>query len=304
MQFSDKAKGYIFVFISVIAISNVYIFSKAALNQVSFPQFGVYWFFFAMIWNFLLFGFSKKLRKSVTINKKNLPYLPVLGILELLSTGLFFYAIKLTENPAIVSFIGNIGPIYVIILGYIFLKERFNKWEIFGMLLTISGAIILNYKKDFTWQEFFFEGTGIIFLSSFIFSIGTILAKSKIKSIHPWLLTINRIIFIFSGFVILFFIKNEQIIIHRTAFYNILIGSLLGPFLAVLVGYYAFKYLKISKISVIGTTKSFLILWASFFFFGVVPLFYQIIGGILMIIGVIIITLSNTNADIKQAKRK
>ncbi len=292
MKISDKAKGYLFVFISLIALSNVYIFSKAAMNQVNFPQFGVYWFFFAMVWNFLLLGFSKKLQNEVSVNKRNLQYLPILGILELLSTGLFFYAIKLTENPAIVSFIGNIGPIYVIILGYIFLKERFNKWEITGMLLTIAGAVILNYKKDFTWHQFFFNGTGIIFLSSFIFSIGTVLAKSKIKEIHPWLLTINRILFIFTGFLTLFLIKGESLHISLPAFYNILAGSLLGPFLAVLSGYYAFKYLKVSKISVIGTSKSFLVLLASYFFFGVMPLFYQIAGGVLMIAGVIIITLS------------
>jgi len=153
---------------------------------------------------------------------------------------------------------------------------------------------VLNYKNDFTWQQFFFEGTGIIFLSSFFFAIGTILAKSKIKDIHPWLLTINRIIFIFTGFFILFLINKESVVIPLTSFYNILFGSLLGPFLAVLVGYYSFKYLKVSEISVIGTSKSFLILIASYFFFGVTPILYQIIGGVLMIAGVIVITLSKT----------
>jgi len=292
IKIADKTKGYLFVFISVIALSNVYIFSKAAMNQVSFPQFGVLWFFFAMVWNFLLFGFSKKLRKDISINQRNLSYLPLLGILELLSTGLFFYAIKLTENPAIVSFLGNIGPIYVIVLGYLFLKERFNKWEILGMVITLAGAIVMNYKKDFTWQEFFFKDAGIILFSSLVFAIGTVIAKSKINDIHPWLLTINRIIFIFSGFLILFLIKQESLIIPASALYNIILGSLLGPFLAVLSGYYAFKYLKVSKISVIGTFKSFFILIASYLFFGILPMLYQIAGGVIMIIGVIIITIS------------
>ncbi len=292
MKFSDKTKGYLFVFISVIAVSNVYIFSKAAMNSVNFSQFGALWFFFAMVWNFLLFGLSQKLRKEISINRKNLPYLIILGLLELVSTALFFYAIKLTKNPAIVSFVGNIGPIYVIILGYLFLKERFTKGEFMGMLLTLAGAIVLNYKYDFSWHQFIFEGTGIIFISSFVFAVGTVLAKKKIKDIHPWLLTINRIIFIFSGFLILFFVKHQTLIIPEKAFFNIILGSLLGPFLAVLAGYYAFKYLKISKISIIGTFKSFLILIASYFFFGVMPMLYQIAGGILMITGVVVITLS------------
>ena len=292
MRFSETTKGYLFVFISVIALSNVYIFSKVALSEVHFLQFGVYWFFFAFIWNLLLFFSSNKFRQEITLNKKNLSYLPVLGILELLSTGLFFYAIKLVENPTIISFISNIGPIYIIILGFIFLKERFNKWEITGIFITIIGAVILNYNKDFSWGSFFFNGIGFIFLSSFIFAISSVLAKSKIKSIHPWLLTINRIIFIFTGFLVLFLINKEDIYISHKAFYNILLGSLLGPFLAVLTGYYSFKYIKVSKISVLGTSKSFFILAASYFFFNTIPTTFQIIGGTLMIAGVITIVSS------------
>jgi len=292
MRFSETTKGYLFVFISVIALSNVYIFSKVALSEVHFLQFGVYWFFFAFIWNLLLFFSSNKLRQEITLNKKNLSYLSVLGILELLSTGLFFYAIKLVENPTIISFISNIGPIYIIILGFIFLKERFNKWEITGIFITIIGAVILNYNKDFSWGSFFFNGIGFIFLSSFIFAISSVLAKSKIKSIHPWLLTINRIIFIFTGFLVLFLINKEDIYISHKAFYNILLGSLLGPFLAVLTGYYSFKYIKVSKISVLGTSKSFFILAASYFFFNTIPTTFQIIGGTLMIAGVITIVSS------------
>ena len=181
MRFSETTKGYLFVFISVIALSNVYIFSKVALSEVHFLQFGVYWFFFAFIWNLLLFFSSNKFRQEITLNKKNLSYLPVLGILELLSTGLFFYAIKLVENPTIISFISNIGPIYIIILGFIFLKERFNKWEITGIFITIIGAVILNYNKDFSWGSFFFNGIGFIFLSSFIFAISLYKVKSNEK---------------------------------------------------------------------------------------------------------------------------
>ncbi len=292
ISIADKTKGYFFVFISVIALSSVYIFSKAAMNQVSFTQFGVLWFFFAMVWNFLLFGFSTKLRKDIYVNRKNLPYLYLLGILELLSTGLFFYAIKLTENPAIVSFLSNIGPIYTIILGYLLLRERFNKWEILGMVITLAGAIVMNFKNDFTWQLFFFKDAGIILFSSLLSAIGSVIAKSKIHDIHPWLLTINRIIFIFFGFLILFLIKQESITISVPALYNIILGSFLGPFLSVLSAYYAFKYLKVSKISVIGSVKSFFILIASYLFFGVLPMRYQIAGGVLMIVGVIIITIS------------
>ena len=49
MKISDSVKGLLLAFVSVIAVSNVYIFSKVALNEVSLPQFGVYWFDFGKI---------------------------------------------------------------------------------------------------------------------------------------------------------------------------------------------------------------------------------------------------------------
>jgi drug/metabolite transporter (DMT)-like permease len=44
-----------------------------------------------------------------------------------MATGLFYFAILKMENPGVVSFIGNIGPIFVTVLGLIFLKESFTK---------------------------------------------------------------------------------------------------------------------------------------------------------------------------------
>ena len=70
---------------------------------------------------------------------------------------------------------------------------------------------------------------------------------------------------------------------------NVLAGSLLGPFLAVLAGYYAMQYLEVSKSSVIGSSKSFLILLISYLWFGNLPMISQIIGGIVVILGAILI---------------
>ena len=51
---NNTVKGYLFVVVSVLAMANVYIFSKASLNLVNLSQFGVYWFGFAIIYNFTL----------------------------------------------------------------------------------------------------------------------------------------------------------------------------------------------------------------------------------------------------------
>ena len=63
MPLSKQFKGYIFSFIAVLAMSNVFIFSKAALNEVELIQFGFYWFGFAILWN-LLYALPAKKYKN------------------------------------------------------------------------------------------------------------------------------------------------------------------------------------------------------------------------------------------------
>ena len=51
MTKSDQFKGYLFAILATVSFSNVYIFSKAALNEVHLIQFGFYWFLIAMLLN-------------------------------------------------------------------------------------------------------------------------------------------------------------------------------------------------------------------------------------------------------------
>lgn len=59
MKIKEENKGYLLALLSVIAVANVYIFSKAALAEVSIPQFGFYWFLFGLLW-ILLYAWHKK----------------------------------------------------------------------------------------------------------------------------------------------------------------------------------------------------------------------------------------------------
>ena len=66
---NNQLKGYLLAFLSVVAVSNVYIFSKAALNEVTLAQFGFYWFGFGLIW-LILFGIKNKSFALVKLFKR------------------------------------------------------------------------------------------------------------------------------------------------------------------------------------------------------------------------------------------
>lgn len=285
-------KGYIAVFVSTLAMSNVFIFSKAALQELPLVQFGVFWFGFALLWNIFNLLLSKNFKNLFKTKKKQVHILIKLGLLEIVATTGFFAAIKIMPNPATVSFLANIGPVYVVILGFWMLKEKLGRYEIMGAGLTLLGAFIISYKPNWDMSQEFMWGLIIIVLYTFVFALGKIISKKNIKDINPSILTINRVIFLFAFSVIMFFVQGEALIISNTAIFNTFLGSLLGPLLAALAGFYAIQFIPASRASLLGTFKGFLVLITSYLYFGIFPLWYQVLGGAFTVTGVIIITLA------------
>ena len=71
--------------------------------------------------------------------------------------------------------------------------------------------------------------------------------------------------------------------------YNIILGSLLGPFLTALTQYSAIKYLEASRVSIIQSSKGLFVLAGALIYFGLFPSAYQLAGGLITILGVIFI---------------
>jgi drug/metabolite transporter (DMT)-like permease len=114
----DNYKGYLWAFTSVLAVSNVYIFSKIALNEINIIQFGFYWFGFGLIWFILLANLRESVVKIKKIPKSSLKIYVLIGLLETISTTSFFYAMDIIENPSVTSFLTNLTPIIVAIMSY------------------------------------------------------------------------------------------------------------------------------------------------------------------------------------------
>ena len=286
---TNQTKGYILAFVSVLAVSNVYIFSKAALNEISLPQFGVYWFGFGLIW-LLIYAFKNKSFIIIKDFDRSFYFkFLILGLIELVATTFFFKAINTIPNPAITSFLGNISPVFVLTLSFIFLKERLNRIELFGVFLALVGAFIIGYKGGTNLKTMFIDGTQYIVISTFLFATVSVISKKYIKSLSPALISINRTLFLLIFSIIMLFQQKQSFVIPVSALKNLLFGSFIGPFLTVITGLLALQYIDLSKKSMIASTKSLFILLGSYLYFGQFPKLYEVFGGILSIIGVILI---------------
>ena len=281
-------KGILLALLTAFSVSNVYIFSKAALNQIHLAQFGTLWFGFGIVWNLIFIFSTNKQKKFSQLTSKMILILGFIALLEMFGTLFFFLSVKSITNPANVSFLANINPLLITIMGVIILKEKLNLTEMSGMAICLIGALIISYQPN--GDSLMLNGVQYVFISGLIYSISTITAKKNIKKLDPSFLALSRIImlFIFSVSALIYFGLNLQI--PAKAFQNVLIGSVLGPFLTGTLGYFTLRYLDASKASMIGTSRSVFVLMGSFVIFGNMPRTIQIIGGVLTISGVLLIS--------------
>jgi len=283
-------KGVGLAFLATLGMANVYVFSKAALLEVNYFQFTFFWFGFALIWNIVFMSLTGMIRKIPHLSRKSNRNLVIIGILELGAATTLFLAIQLAENPTIVSFLSNATPIFATILGIRFLGDRFNFVEGVGMLLTIGGVVMITYTRNMTLAQFFGDGSGWILISSLLLSISITFSKSNIKDIHPGILTINRVVFIFLFGIIAILVRQDSLAIPKSAVLNIMAGSFLGPFLTGLAQYSALKYIEASRTMIIQATRGLFVLIGSMIYLSILPTTLQVTGGIITIGGVIVMT--------------
>jgi len=289
---SNTFKGYFFALVATLAFSNVYIFSKAALNEVHLTQFGIYWFAIGATLSLLYAAKNKKLSQLKLLSKKQIRILVTLGILEILTTTSFFVSINIIPDPSVTSFLGNMYPVMVTMGGVIILGERFGWIEIIGVILALAGAFIISYTGGTTSKTLFIKGTGIVFINALFATAATLVVKVHVKKISPELLNLNRSTWLFVFSFIMFFIYKQSFIIPLSALKNIAVGAVLGPFLAILTVYYSFHYIEASRSSIVQSLKGIFVLAGAYLVFKTFPLPHQFLGGMITVIGVLIMTLA------------
>ncbi|PIF05684.1 MAG: hypothetical protein CSA36_05265 [Draconibacterium sp.] len=288
---SDTIKGYVFALAATIAYSNVYIFSKAALNDYPLAQFGMIWYIVVLALCFFFALLNGKLKQLAKLSRKQLYILLLLGVLEIFTTTLFFLSIHIIPDPAVTSFLGNMYPVMVLLGGIFILKEKFGVIEIFGGFLALLGTFVISYTGGHSIKTFFISGTGIVFLNALFATAATLVVKTHVKKLGPELLNLNRAIWLFLFSVVMFFVLGNSPATSASAFKNTLIGAFL-EFIAILTIYYSFSYIEASKSSIVQSIKGIFVLLGAWIFFRTFPATYQLIGGLITITGVLVMALA------------
>ena len=289
---SEEWKGYVFAITGTIAFSSLYVFSKAGLNQVELAQFGLYYFGMGFLLNLIFILVSGKYRQLPAIPRKVIGLLVLLGVIDVISNITFFMAIQAIPDPSVTSFLGNLFPVFLSIMGITFLKERFTLIEALGAMIALAGAFVISYSGDLSWSKFFIPGTGFVVINTLFAATVSVIIKKNVKKASPEVFNLNSNGWIFLFFLFYFLQSGQSVVIPVAAFQNIALGAFFGSFIGLLSFYYSYRYITASRSSIIQSIKGIFVLIIAYFFFGNLPLPVQLLGGAITIVGVLVMTLA------------
>lgn len=289
---SDRFKGYFFAILATVSFSNVYIFSKAALNEIHLIQFGFYWYAMGALLNSIWSAWKGNLKMIGAFGKPQIIILILLGLLEILTNTTFFLSIHIIPDPSVTSFLGNLYPVFLTLGAVVLLKERFSFVESLGVFLAFAGAFIISYQGGSSLKEMFIPGTMVVFINAILAAGTSIVVKVNVKKLSPELITLNHNLWLLVFATILMFATGQSFIVPSSALINMAIGSFLGPFMGILTIYYSFQFIEASRSSIVQSLKGIVVLIGAYLYFGTLPLPHQLLGGLLTVIGVLVMSLA------------
>ena len=232
-------------------------------------------------------------RHRLQISIKYVPHLLVLGILGVFVHQLLQATALLTINASAAGWLISFSPVFTVILSILFLHERMSISKAVGMVLAITGVLIISSTR--TGQSFQFTmniGFLLMVLSTLNWAIYSVLLKSLKIPYPPLVVTFYMCLL---GLILTtpFIIRNrgweDLSMLNHSEWAHLLF---LGVFVSGIAYWYWGKSLEVleaSKVSMFLYLEPIATLIAAVLLLKEKVLLISVAGGIIIIIGVIIV---------------
>jgi RarD protein len=231
-------------------------------------------------------------RKSlIRIEKKDIFLLSILGLLNIpLNQYVFFIAIKHTTPPN-VALAYAITPVFVLIISHFYFKEKITKLKLAGIVISISGSIILLLEKGLDGSSQYLLGNSLALIASFSWALYTILGRKFSLKYGPIYSTGLSMIWGLILFIPIFFVQNASLnlsSIDTFSWLNLLYVGVITSVIGYAMWYFALSKMDASRVAVFNNLQPILTTILSIIIFNQEISSIFIIGGITVLIGVFV----------------
>jgi drug/metabolite transporter (DMT)-like permease/8-oxo-dGTP pyrophosphatase MutT (NUDIX family) len=221
-------------------------------------------------------------KKILSINRDEIIYLVVAGILNGLSMFFLFYGLN-KSSPALVSMLNRSYIVFSIFLGAFLLKEKIAKIDWGLIIFAVLGIILFMFKKEMAQMQ---AGALYGLVSGLLFSFCNFTIKNKLSKTSEYI-TLFSINFITA--LIFFFVCLAQgfgyltLPLESKVLAFVFLGSFLGSFLGLLLFYASIKTIPFYKANLYRSISPVISLICGLFFFPVFLTSINIIGLIILL---------------------
>jgi len=171
----------------------------------------------------------------------------------------------------------------------VFLKERFSGIESIGIVLAVVGLLMISY----VGVEIQLLSLGILLLAALSFALSNIISKVYVKNVDPVALAGGRSMFIFMFFLVYSLLTGKFMVeIPIMSLSYTFLAAITGVFLNFILFFKSLELIEVSRSSAITSMSPFFTAMYSFLILTLIPTFSELLGGILIIIGVVILSLT------------
>jgi len=222
---------------------------------------------------------------------------------------LFMSGLNLT-SPVDASIIATAGPIYVMLLAALILKEPITRQKTLGVLLGVLGAVTLILSSaQADGQAGGLNGNLRIVFSNLLYSIYVVLSRPLSQRYSA--VTIMKWMFLFSAILLLPFMYQQVIdtpAFHRAAWDWTEVGAisyvlLLGTFIPYLIIPMSLKRLRPTTVSMYNYIQPIIASIASTVMGQDTITFSKVISSLLIFVGVYFVTTSKSKAQLDTEKK-
>ncbi len=226
-------------------------------------------------------------------------WLSVSGLIGFVLGDFFLFSSYSYQSAKVSMLIMSLAPPIATLFGVIVLHESFTLLNFLGMILVLSGIVLVILKReevdDKITHRFNYPIKGLLLALGGAAGqgIGAVFSKLGMGSYDPFASSQIRTVTGIIGFVLIISLtKNwrsvKSSIIHQKALKPLLVGSFFGPFLGVSLSLLAFQHTKVGVASTLIATVPVFILIPSVLFLGEKLNWKEIVGAFLAVGGMFI----------------
>jgi drug/metabolite transporter (DMT)-like permease len=284
---SSPGLGYIFSFTSAFFAACATVAGKWNLESISALLLIAMIFSIAsLILSLTYIPFNNNFRKILRIKPIGWLWLLSFTGSSVVALWLFWAGIQKID-PSLGAFLNRTEVMVAILLGIIFLKERFNRIETLGAVLSIGGIIImrLSLRVEYT------TGFWLVLAGSFFFGATEFFSKLTVKHVPPIIAVYLRNLIMSIVYWIIMFGGGFSMEGLGKVWPGVVALAVFGPILSRMIYMMALKRLELSKVAVISQTQPVYVIILAFSVLGQLPTFREIIGGLFLLGGCLIMVL-------------